>query len=75
MQLLLVSFCCKLSHIYPFQLLEPATDTKLVKRRVGYDRYLDSKVRLPSRLGVLGLPDLLRSLRLSLVLLFTDHDI
>ena len=61
--------------MYTLQLVKPGIDFKSIKRRVGYDRYLDSKIRLPSRLGVLGLPDLLRPLRLPLVFLFTDHDI
>lgn len=42
---------------------------------MGYDRYLDSIVWLPPRLGILGLPDFLRTLRLPLVLLLTDHDL
>lgn len=51
------------------------TDYKLVQRWLGHDRYLDSNIWLPPRLGILGLPDLLRPLRLPLVLLLTNHDL
>lgn len=51
------------------------TDYKSVQRWLGHDRYLDSNIRLPPRLGILGLPDLLRPLRLPLVLLLTNHDL
>ena len=35
--------------------------------RMGHDRHLDAKIRLPSRLGILALSDFLRALRVPLV--------